>query len=484
MVRPPISIIRSQRFIDHDAERDTVTLYLHPDPDHEDDSLKVKIPKYSEGTDEDVESFCSTLFELRRVMIAKGFWDDATFVQNTNVTILYTFLEQVLSGVAKQDWDVIRREGVGANQALPTTWRSFKENVAKFMVTKVCADWKDPYKSEKTYLQKHKFDHALMVSEYWRRVELINTYLPYLLTMETMDRRSNGTARALNQLWSWGTLSTDDLRFIVIETAMPTNWTNQFKVDHATDEDDLTMKDIITYFTELQQQQQRSRMIPTQMRGGGRTALPRRQQFEQRVNIQQQNRFQPRGNAQQQYRPSWRDNNSQYRPSWRDNNSALQQRRSLPSVEGRPVSRSVGNNTFRPATYNNNRGNFNRFPARSTGINRFGRGMSRPQQGSARPVAEQHHHLDHQEEERDRESQAEQLNEEVNLTQEPDSQYDYDDGTLEGSYYLGDLEKALPDEEYYEDEEGYVQEESTYEDELFLTNEDEWLSRHWTARRV
>jgi len=109
--------------------------------------------------------------------------------------------------------------------------------------------------------------------------------------------------------------------------------------------------------------------------------------------------------------------------------------------------------------------------------------MSRPQQqGSARPVAEQHHYLDHHEEERTGEDRAEQSNEEVNLNQDVDDQYD--DGELESAYYLGELNDALPDGEYYEEDEGYIQEEEEYDDEIFLNNEDQWLSRHWTAKRL
>ena len=224
MTQPPIPIIRPQRFIDHDNERDTITLYLHPDPDHADDSLKVKVAKYAQTVDEDVECFCSTLVEFRRVMIAKTIWNEADFMQNTDVTTLYTYWEQVITGVAKKNWDVIRHTGLAANEASAVTWRSFKENIAAFIVKKVCASWKDPYKAEKTYLQKHKFDYALTVNEYWQRVELINMYLPYLLDMTTMDKRSEGQARALSQLWTWGKLGTDELRSLVIDTAMPNGW--------------------------------------------------------------------------------------------------------------------------------------------------------------------------------------------------------------------------------------------------------------------
>jgi len=485
MVRPPISIIRPQRFVDHDSERDSVTLYLHPDPNNTDDSLKVKVAKYAASVNKDVECFCSTLFEFRRVMRAKKLWDEATFTQNLDVKVLYTFWEQVLTGTAKDNWDVIRTQGVGGNAAGAVTWKSFKENIAAFMITKVCAEWKDPYKSQKTYLQKHKFDHALTVNEYWQRVELINMYLPYMLDMTSMDKRSDGTAKALTQLWKWGTLSTDTLRFIVIETAMPTTWVKQFKLDHATDEDDLSMNDVITYFTEIQQQQQSIR-VPAQMRGGGRTGLPRNQEYQQRLNILQQNRFRAR-RERERNRPPWRDNNSQYRPPRRENNSALQQRRNLPSVGEGPRS-TVNNNynnynrqVYRP-TGNTYRGNFNRPPARSTGTTRYGRGMSGPQQpGSARPVVEQHHYLDHHEEECNGEDHAEQPNEEVNLNQ--DANVQYDDGELEIAYYLGELGEALPDDEYYEEDDVYYEDKEYDDDEIFLANEDQWLSQHWTARR-
>ena len=104
---------------------------------------------------------------------------------------------------------------------------------------------------------------------------------------------------------------------------MPNSWARQFRLDHATDEDDLTINDVIAYFTEVQQQQQLSLRVPAQMRGGGRTGLPRNQERQQRLILQQQFRArrdnQPQSRARrdnQLYHPLWRDNNSQYRPSW------------------------------------------------------------------------------------------------------------------------------------------------------------------------
>ena len=473
-------IVRPSRFTQYEngKDRETITFYLKPNAQDDEEIIKSKIKTYGGTSNKDMEAFFWNFKNLRRLLITKGHWDEATFTANTDVEIIYNYFEEFLTGAALDNWILIRQENNS-----PTTWRSFKEKVAKFILTKVCPDWMDPYSDQKHYLMKHKLDQELTVNEYWNRMDLLNSYLPFLLDLSSMARRSSGTAVALRQLWTWGKLSDDEMRLAIID-AMPRAWVDEFRKDHVMDADTIAIHTLIAYFSEQQQQQQRHRRMPAQMRGGGRspdirrTQMPRQQYWPNRMR------------EYQQYRPARRDNNMPYRPPWRDNNSALQQqqqRRPYSSVGRGPNFRSVGRGSGFNSNYNNQRaGNNNRYPARPAGNpNRFRGDMNRSRQGSARPVGEQHHHLDDHVEEQQTEEQAEQPREEMHYNQNSDSP-DYDDGTLEGMYNFESLEQALPDEEneYYEGEEGFAEEEQEYEDELFLANQDQWLSEHWTARRV
>ena len=113
--------------------------------------------------------------------------------------------------------------------------------------------------------------------------------------------------------------------------------------------------------------------------------------------------------------------------------------------------------------------------------------MYRSQPGSARPVQEQHHHLPSREEEN---VQLEQPEDEMHYTAE-NQQESYDDGTLEEVFHLGAMEQALPNDDgqdYGNDDQGedgyYEEDQQEYGDEVFLSNDEQWLSEHWTAKRV
>jgi len=151
----PLPFLRAKQYSDRDSDRMVFSIPVYLDPNHPDDKTKVPIKIYSGGDKEDVEAFFITYFEYVNAMKKKGLWQTAQFTQNTDVSSRISYFENTLDGNALSDWQAVRssRRSLTPAGTSIDTWRVFKEDVAKFIVQKVCKGFQDPFTNQRKYKQ-------------------------------------------------------------------------------------------------------------------------------------------------------------------------------------------------------------------------------------------------------------------------------------------------------------------------------------------
>lgn len=450
----PLPFVRQKVYIDHDAERPTFSIPVYLDPDHPEDKVKVPVKIYSGGDREDIEAFFVTFFEYVNAMKKKELWKVNSFTQSTDVTSRINYFENTLDGNALSDWQAVRtyrREKTPANSSI-TTWRIFKEDVAVFIVNKVCKAFQDPFTNQRKYIRNRKLCHSLKVREQYERVQFTNNCLPMLLTRETMEAKSQGEAKTFAELWTWGALKTHDMPE-VITGMIPEAWRQTYNV--LSGGRDLDCEEMIRLLTTIENNPRfgrgtigDNRQQPAHWRGGSRNPMNRsgRAYHRGRAPIQQYRQYYPAG-SNQQYR-RYDERSQRYEaPLARERNT---QGQGYNSYRGSPSFQRGGNGRFGA-----------------------GRGPSQGRSGrfdrSARPSREQYHHY-----------QAR-----ARSAHSTEDHFAQPDGTLEA------IEPPVDEEEQYAQEDSQAQweaatwrrfeeeqqelEEYDYPaDEAFLAEEDEW----------
>jgi len=445
----PLPFVRQKVFVDADNERPTFAIPVYLDPDHPTDKVKVPVKIYSGGDKEDIEAFFITFFEYVNAMKKKELWKVSTFTQSTDVTSRINYFENTLDGNALSDWQAVRtqRRNKTPSGSSITTWRIFKEDVAVFIVHKVCKAFQDPFTNQRKYIRNRKLCHSLKVREQYDRVQFTNNCLPMLLTRETMEAKSQGAAKTFTELWEWGALQAHDMPE-VITGMIPEAWRQTYNV--LSGGRDLDSEEMIRLLTTIENNPRFGRGVgdnrqpPAQWRGGTRQTMNRsgRAYYRGRAPIQQYRQYYPAGSSQQYRRYDERSQRYEA-PLARERNT---QGQSYNSYRGTP--------SF-------HRGGDGRVGA--------GRGPSQGRSGrfdrSARPSREQYHHYEDQA--RSARSTEDHFAHEENALEptEPPSEEAQEDSQAQ-------WEAATW--RRYEQEQQELEEYDYPADEAFLADEDEW----------
>jgi len=460
----PLPFIRPKRFVERDNERMVFAIPVYLDADHPTDKTKVPIKIYSGGDQEDVEAFFITFFEYVNAMKKKDLWKISTFTQGTDVTSRINYFENTLDGNALSDWQAVRssrRALTPANSSIDT-WRVFKEDVAVFIVQKVCKGFQDPFTNQRKYMRGRKLCHGLKVREQYERVQFTNNCLPMLLTRETMETKSQGTAKTFSELWTWGSLQPHDMPE-VITNMIPETWRQTYNV--LAGGRDLDSEEMIRLLTTIENNPRfangvgDNRRQPAQWRGGRRQDYGRsgRTYLQGRAPIQQ---YYP---TRSQYRPRDETTQRSEAPLARERNTHGQQQ-AYTSYRGSPSFRRGGGGRFGAG-----RGTYQQ--ARQGSAGRFDR--------SARPSREQLHHYASVAEQRPRDEHYAQDDDTFYdaVAQEPTTVQDAQE-ELEEQYAQEERQLAWEQENWrrfdYEQQQVEQRFVEQYDDEQFLTEEDEW----------
>jgi len=454
----PLPFIRPKLYIDGDADRATFSIPVYLDPAHPEDKVKVPVKIYSGGDREDVEAFFITFFEYVNAMKKKELWQVTTFTQSTDVTSRINYFENTLDGNALSDWQAVRvqrRALTPANSSI-TTWRIFKEDVAVFIVNKVCKAYQDPFTNQRKYIRGRKLCHGLKVREQYERVQFTNNCLPMLLTRETMEAKSQGKAKSFAELWNWGALEAHDMPE-VITGMIPEAWRQTYNV--LAGGRDLDSEEMIRLLTTIENNPKFGRGVgdnrqpSAQWRGGARHSMNRsdRNYYKGRAPVQQYRQYYPSGN--QAYRPKDERSQRYEAPLARERNTQGPNR----FIRGSPA------------------------PFARGGSNRFGAGRSPYQPSgrsgrfdrSARPSSNQYHHY----QDSARPSQAHAY---------AQAHYAQPDSVTEAEPSFEEQEQFFQDEDerqrrweiatWQQFEQEQEELEASPADEQFLAEEDEWFN--------
>jgi len=338
-----------------------------------------------------------------------------------------------------------------------TTWRVFKEDVAVFIVHKVCKGFQDPFTNQRKYIRGRKLCHGLKVREQYERVQFANNCLPMLLTRETMEAKSQGAARSFTDLWQWGQLQAHDMPE-VIGNMIPEAWRQTYNVLAGGRE--LDSEEMIRLLTTIECNPKfagglgDNRRLPSQWRGGQRQPFGRTERNYVRGRAPIKNYY-PSNNPGSYYRP--RDERTQRfeaplaRETYTHGQQQPQQRRFSPRFQrgGQPAP-----------------------PQRGTGRFGIGRGAYHGQgrfDRSAHPSREQYHHLD--------ETTSPHAAEE-HFAQPSEMFYDAQQSVEEEEEYYQDDRQAQWEAETwrrFEQEQQELEGQEDYPpDDQFLAEEDEW----------
>lgn len=265
-------------------ESKTVKLEIEYKVGTETKTRKTKIPIYGGSDSEDVEHFFEMFVSFKKVMTQVALWND-DFTQGTNVDELMGYFEECISGVAEANWRSIRKDKTSC------TWKDFKTDVATYITTQIV----DPeaYHEQKRYLEHTIKPRDLTMKVYWQRYQILNLYLPYLLTRDIMEQVSDGQEKEFKKLWTYGSFGGHEQKQHMLRN-VPVEWKNRFNVSGMSQTRD--MQTLLNYFVE-QERQEKERAInrqqasrnryPAAIRGGGRRPdLARRNRYHNSYNNQ------------------------------------------------------------------------------------------------------------------------------------------------------------------------------------------------------
>lgn len=259
-----VPFIREERFANH--ERRGVSFVHFPNAGDHDEKVKFMVPIYSGTDEEDAEAFFETFMTFQKAMKAKQLWNDA-MVWNTHVPQLFTNFDLCLDGIAKLEWSLVL-----ATQEEAIQWKDFKHLVSRFITEKVLGV--DAYERQVTYMENRKMPVGMQVEAYYKRLQTMDFYLPYMLTSEKITELSDGAADSMTQVWSYGQLRQTRIKEIFLQ-CVPKRWRDSFDLSALSRHSDISA--IVQYFAKLEQMESRKRL--TSQRGGsnqGRRAYDNR----------------------------------------------------------------------------------------------------------------------------------------------------------------------------------------------------------------
>lgn len=268
-------LVRRQIYQDADAARTTTqkTIVTSAGIGQPDEKSKFTIKIYSGNTNEDIISLIVTIMQFKSWAEAKGLWD-APLAQA--VPKLFEEWRKCLNGMAEQNWnEIMARVG----NTTTRTFALFKVKMSEFIVKKVAHD-DDVYFTQKDYLNERTLPANMTFNEYYDRLTLYSSYMPWLLDIPQIIRLHNIQAtfeyervqQATDLLWETGSLQPHDFVDIILRT-MPPRWLRQFRLSGGSHQSSIS--DICTrmsIYDADDRRQRNTRYAPRQstMRGGAR----------------------------------------------------------------------------------------------------------------------------------------------------------------------------------------------------------------------
>ena len=259
-----IPLVRPHKYLANSAERQKVSFVYYPDPNDKDEKVKIYVPVYSGDENEDIEAFFETFTIFEQAMLKKKKWDN-DFAHSVDCNVLFDYFDLCLTGTAQQDWHTVLETDKSRN------WKSWKKLALEFIVEKILP--LDAYEKQCRYLENRSMPLGMSFIDYYKRLQIGNNALPYMLTREQMEEISDGAVKTLKEHWVYGKFGPNKLKTIVLER-VPPRWRDDFARSALNRSS--TLERIVDYFQtadEREKHRQRLNKLGQERvssRGGGR----------------------------------------------------------------------------------------------------------------------------------------------------------------------------------------------------------------------
>ncbi len=171
---------------------------------------KVKLLTYGQTAEEDSECFFEVLEKFKLELASE--WEAASAAQGNDATVLFDGISHCLIGTALANWLTV----LGTENS--RTWKTFKTKMAEYICTKVLG--KDAYNVQRRYLSMQMKPSLLSFTEWSKRMETVNRYLPYMFS-SLEDLKQHYPAATFSDWWILGSLSDDALRTLIFTRVPP-----------------------------------------------------------------------------------------------------------------------------------------------------------------------------------------------------------------------------------------------------------------------
>jgi len=172
---------------------------------------------YGMKVDEDVEHFFEAFERLQQEL--RKDWNRIRGARANDADLLFRAMETMLQGLALTEWkDVI---AAYPTQPAPRNWEDYKAMVATY-ITKKVVGYEDAYRRQRQYLQQRQLPKGMAVADWWKRLQTMNRWLPYLFK-DLDDFHRWHPAETFPNWWVSGQLPDAELR-VIVEKKVPVSW--------------------------------------------------------------------------------------------------------------------------------------------------------------------------------------------------------------------------------------------------------------------
>ena len=265
---------------------------------------KITLKQYAHSRKEDAEHFFICLMHLKKELSED--WQNTSKSKTTSAVTLFKAFDEMLTGAASDNWNAVMKDETDRS------WETFKTKVAEYITTKVFTTPTGVFSSQLQYMRERTKPKELTAEEWWKRIMVLSTYLPYLFRNQA-EMKKEFPDTDFKDWWIKGSLSEADERRIACDK-VPRSWINALRVHDVGRQirDQGSIENLINYYTTLESlEDKRARQTPagrrTQLRhssnqvynpGGNnyrnQNALRDRQGYQQRT----RNRFRQQGRGQ------------------------------------------------------------------------------------------------------------------------------------------------------------------------------------------
>mmetsp|Transcript_119887 Transcript_119887/g.346393 ORF Transcript_119887/g.346393 Transcript_119887/m.346393 type:complete len:508 (-) Transcript_119887:8685-10208(-) len=320
-----VKFLREAKYEEGDHARSTLykttvipATMLKPKKKH-----KFPVTQFGAMDGEDVEALLKTVQQFKRWAEAEGLWN---LPYTHDARDLFVEFGMCLTGKAEIQWNEISQRYVQKH------YSKFKEALSEFIVDKVLTNHQ-AYLEQKEYMLHRMMPKEMTFQEYWKRLQVMNGYLPWLLNEDQVisiediggpqfERRDKANA----YLWAinvktgqlYGSFSKKELVSEIALRAIPKRYKNKFDLTGKTalSEPD----EILNMLTKIDEQDREEQQVkqrlkswqPQANRGGGR----RSQRYSAQRPQQQGRPYQGYHQGYQPHGQGWNQNLGQQQPNY------------------------------------------------------------------------------------------------------------------------------------------------------------------------